>query len=411
MRPGSAVQMMGIRIGQVEEVIPVINEDTSFVQIKFVITEPDIAIPQASTISIQQSGIIGEKFLEITPPQIQTIFLPVTNNLKTILTEKTPVELLVGNDYMIVGEIKKAEILDKKLLTEFQQEYINTPFAYKVDYIVTKPGIIVPQNCQATIRTPEKNTQNLDYVLRLNPPENILVQISSDGKYTIVEPTRLKKFFDVQLKAAVALQETNDKINALLSEESIDDLKSILKNTKSLTKEANLTLIAATDLLNSSKEELDILIALATNLSNKMMVLTDNINGIIGDPKVKNNLLATTESIQKSANSISNLLDDPKLAETLTMVNSSSKDIAEITSYLNEITKNEEFKGKIDSTITNLNTSLVKISNTLDSINSLSASDKDHLKDILKDSTEISENLKKFSDKLNGRFLLIRLLF
>ena len=38
MRPGSAVQMMGLRVGQVEEIIPVIENESSYVKLKFVIT-------------------------------------------------------------------------------------------------------------------------------------------------------------------------------------------------------------------------------------------------------------------------------------------------------------------------------------------------------------------------------------
>ena len=84
MRPGSGVQLMGFRVGQVEEITPVINADNSYVKVKFVITEPDVTIPPASTISIQQSGIIGEQFLEITPPKVRTIFLPITKKSKLL---------------------------------------------------------------------------------------------------------------------------------------------------------------------------------------------------------------------------------------------------------------------------------------------------------------------------------------
>ena len=38
MRAGSGVQMMGLRVGQVEEVIPVIKGKDSFVKVRFVIT-------------------------------------------------------------------------------------------------------------------------------------------------------------------------------------------------------------------------------------------------------------------------------------------------------------------------------------------------------------------------------------
>ena len=58
-----------------------------------------------------------------------------------------------------------------------------------------------------------------------------------------------------------------------------------------------------------------------------------------------------------------------------------------------------------------MNTSLVKLSTTLDNLNGINQEEKEKLESILKDSAEISANLKKFSDKLNKRFLLLRLLF
>ena len=74
LRPGAGVQMMGLRVGQVEEITPIIDGEKSYVKLKFVITEPNITIPKASMISIQQSGLIGEQFLEITPPKTKTIY-------------------------------------------------------------------------------------------------------------------------------------------------------------------------------------------------------------------------------------------------------------------------------------------------------------------------------------------------
>ena len=59
MRPGAGVQMMGIRVGQVEEIVPVTDGENNFVKVKFVVTDPDIEIPKASLFSIQQSGLIG----------------------------------------------------------------------------------------------------------------------------------------------------------------------------------------------------------------------------------------------------------------------------------------------------------------------------------------------------------------
>lgn len=91
MRPGSGVQMMGLRVGQVEEIIPVVDGESSYVKMKFVITEPGITIPKASMLSIQQSGLIGEQFLEITPPRVRSVFIPVIG--KELLSNDAPVRL------------------------------------------------------------------------------------------------------------------------------------------------------------------------------------------------------------------------------------------------------------------------------------------------------------------------------
>ena len=77
MRAGSGVQIMGLRVGQIEEITPIITKEESLVNVKMVITEPGVEIPVGSEISIQQSGIIGEKFVEITPPQMHYIYLPL----------------------------------------------------------------------------------------------------------------------------------------------------------------------------------------------------------------------------------------------------------------------------------------------------------------------------------------------
>ena len=87
MRAGSAVQMMGLRIGQVEEITPIINGKDSYVKLRFVVTEKGIKIPLASTISIQQSGIIGEQFLEVTPPKIELLYFADSLHISTPLVD------------------------------------------------------------------------------------------------------------------------------------------------------------------------------------------------------------------------------------------------------------------------------------------------------------------------------------
>ena len=127
MRPGSGVQMMGLRVGQVEEIIPVVENESSYVKMKFVITEPGITIPKASMLSIQQSGLIGEQFLEITPPKTRTVYICANN--KDILSTNADVEIKLDEKFYNVGKVKKSQIMSTKLVPEDVRDSIKSNYA------------------------------------------------------------------------------------------------------------------------------------------------------------------------------------------------------------------------------------------------------------------------------------------
>ena len=61
---GSPVRMMGIDVGYVKKIKPINNE----VYVKFIITNPDVYIPQGTTVTVEFSGMAGSKSLELYPP-------------------------------------------------------------------------------------------------------------------------------------------------------------------------------------------------------------------------------------------------------------------------------------------------------------------------------------------------------
>ena len=137
MRPGSGVQMMGLRVGQVEEIVPVVSGESSYVKLKFVITEPGITIPKASMLSIQQSGLIGEQFLEITPPRLHSVYIPVVDN--NLISTGANVEIKLDNKYYDAGIVKNSLIMTSQLVPQELRDTVKTSYAYKVDYIVNMP--------------------------------------------------------------------------------------------------------------------------------------------------------------------------------------------------------------------------------------------------------------------------------
>ncbi len=405
MRPGSGVQMMGVRIGQVEEVNPKVNSDESYVDVKFVITEPNIEIPRASEISIQQSGIIGEQFLEITPPRERILYIPESDKTM-ILHTGDKVQMELDDKYYDIGLIKKIEIVQTEMIPIIDQENIKTKNAYKVRYIINLPGLVIPDMLNGKIVNFENEKK-----LRLSPKDDIEIQYpATTSPYTVIEPMRIADFLALQYRSAEALVETNERIALLLSDDVIRELQQSAVNVTELTESVNVTMAKTQELIDLSKSELETLSQDASKLAERLLVLTDNINKIAGDKEFVDNVAIATKSFTRLSDNISNIMEDPNTKATLNNIDVTAKNIAELSSYINDMSKDTQLKNCLKESVVKLNAALDKLAVTLDTVN-YATEDEEKLKETLDDVNETSENLRKFSEKLNKRFLIFRLLF
>lgn len=406
MRPGSGVQMMGLRIGQVEEIIPEINGENSYVKLKFVITEPGILIPKASVFSIQQSGLIGEQFLEITPPKIRSTYIPVTRDAN-LLYKEDPVQIRLDKQYYDVGKVKDIQILSSQMLPPLMKEKINTKYAYKVDYVINLPGLMVPDYMLGNIVT-DKGVKKLRIAMFDN---TFLPYPHQSSLYTVVEPMRIADFMDLQYKAAESLTETTLKVNELLSADVIADLKQSVDNINILTAKATTTIEKAEKLIDSSKQDLDAIMVMANQVSGNFNKVSTNINSIIGDEKFKPTLMSTAASIDKLAKNLNKVMDNTDAKKMASDMQSIVQNLNDISTYVSTMTKDEKLKTQLTTTINNVNKAMCDVSSALELVNGMTPEDKRAIQQIVEDTTVTTGNLKKFSEKLNKRFLIFRLMF
>lgn len=406
MRPGAGVQMMGLRVGQVEEIKPIIDGENSLVKVRFVITEPNIEIPKASTLSIQQSGLIGELFLEITPPKTRTVYIPMQT--KDILYKDDIVEMKLDKDIHNIGKIKKIEVVSREIVPFSLREEINTNFAYKIDYIVDLPGLILPEFLKGEVVN--KKGTNL---LRISTLDDIVLPYpNTKYPYTIIEPMRIADFMDWQYRAAESLTETNKKINDLLSDQIIAELKMSVQNINTLTGETSTTMSKLNDLIDTSKGDLKQLMVMMDRATTDFNMLTYNINGIIGEPQFKENLYSATTSIDNLSKNLNKLLGNEEDAKAMAEdIKEITHNINEISGYVNSLTKDDQLKKDINRAVSSISNAMTDISTTLDTVNKLTPENKSELQTIIEDTKVTTCNLRKFSEKLNKRFLLFRLLF
>ncbi len=403
MRPGSGVQMMGLRVGQVEEITPIVKDESSYVKLKFVITEPGISIPKASMLSIQQSGLIGEQFLEITPPKVLSVYIPVKN--KELLQDDANVEIKLDEKYYDVGKVKKSQIMTSKLVPEALRDSVKTNYAYKVDYSINLPGLILPEFMKGRIVT-----QNGVKKLRIEPLDNTpLPYPHQTSPYTVIEPMRIADFMDLQYKAAEALTETNRVINELLNDKMIAELSETVTNFKNLTAQATTTLEKAEKLIETSRNDIDAMLWLLTDATNNFNRLATNLNGIVADENFKPTMFETAEAISNMSKQLTPIIGAINSKEFAEDLNGVMNNLNEISTSVNSMTKDEQLKNKVVTSIDNLNITMCEVSKALQAVNG--NGDKENLKQIMSDTTATVSNLRKFSEKLNKRFLLFRLMF
>lgn len=408
LRPGAGVQIMGLKVGQVEEITPVVDGENSFVNVKFVITDPSVQIPRASSFSIQQSGLIGELFLEITPPKTMVIYIPMKD--RHLLYKNDPVEMKLSDKFYDVGLIKSVDVISKESIPFTFKDNIKTQYAYKVSYFVNLPGLILPEFLKGAVVTEGKV-----HKLRLTPLDDMpLSYPRQDSPYTIIEPMRLSDFMDWQYKAAETLTETNKKVNEILTDETIADLKKTIANVDALTAKSNVTLGKVDELLDSSKEDIEQLLVMTQQATNDFSQLSANLNNIIGDKQFKSTMLSTADSIDKLARNLNKVMDAADAEVTGKNLKIIAENLSQISESVNSMTKDDKLKSQITSAITNVNCAMSEVATALDTVNRVNPANPNQASDlqqIVKDTVVTTSNLRKFSDKLNKRFLLFRLLF
>lgn len=404
LRPGAAVQMMGMKVGQVEDVKPVFADDKNYVNVKFVITDSNVTIPKASAFSIQQSGLIGELFLEITPPRTRTTYIPMVK--KDILYADDVVKMNLDKTIYDVGKIKNVEVVSRDLVPYSLREIVGTNLAYKIDYSINLPGLILPEFMKAKYyQTPDGENSLLISTL----DDIVLPYPEQKSDYTVIEPMRISDFLEWQLRAAEGLTETNKKINELLSEDVIGELQSSVGNITTLTADASALLNRVN---NFMEKDLEDFIKIVDKSAKDFHTLSVSLNRILEDDDVRETLIKTANSFNDMSKNIDILFGDDETSKQLASdFRSIVSNVNEISKFVESMTKDQTLKGSLNSSIKNLNSAMLDISTALAPLNSVNCDNKTEIQAIIDDTAVTTANLKKFSEKLNKRFLLFRLMF
>lgn len=398
LRDGAAVQMMGIRVGFVDQVRPVIKHGRYYVGVVFTVNRDlGIKIPTGSRLSIEQSGIIGEQFVEITPPQLRDIILTTFKEPAKAIVSGIPVKFLYEEGYLQVGAVEKVEkYKDGNLIR------------HRLYYRITTPGAEMPEDPLFELTLDEAN----EYYLRVLPREPILARRPDPNmQFTVENPLRMKRFLEIQMESAEALKTTNDKINQLMSDDTIASLHTTLKNTEVLTARATEVLESANVLFQTTRQDLNRLVGVSEQLAVNVTSVSENVNAIISDPALKSEMTSTVAALRESSLAMRDLLNDPALKETIYMSRDTSRHASELMAMLRQTTQDRDIPERMDRIVTQLDTSLERLNRVLGNVDALTSDQDQSVQGILEDTRATARNMRVLTDKFSGRFALFKLLF
>jgi len=142
--------------------------------------------------------------------------------------------------------------------------------------------------------------------------------------------------------------------------------------------------------------------------------LSANVNNIIGDTQFKKRLMSTAESVDTLSRNLNKVMDSADAEQTGKNLKIISENLAQISDSINSMTKDDKLKNQLSTAITNVNCAMSEVATALDTVNKVNPTNPGQASDlqqIVSDTVVTTSNLRKFSDKLNKRFLLFRLLF
>ena len=404
MRAGAPVQYMGVRVGFVDDITPIASKQNNLnaVKINFTISDTDLNVPAGTELSVQQSGLIGEKFLEMTPPTALTYTLASEKPL-TGLKAGMPLKVIFADGPFEVGQIKSVyENKDRDIIQP------DKPYRYRISYWVTQPGYAHPLSPQ--IKYVTNPTLSSSYLL-IDDSSALTKQRPEEGKiFIVVEPLRLKTFLEKQLLSAEAIQLTNEKINQLLNDDTVKSIQETLKNTQILTAKSTQVLNHADRLFTEATGDLKRFVNSTEKVADSVSSLTNNINQFTASPELKQELTQTVRNIRKTSGTLADLLEDPDLKTILGETKVTSHNAADISTELRKVIVEDKLPEKVSQAVDSLIVTLDNLSlllNELDKDNQSNGS----LKAIIQNTREASQNIRKFSKKINGHFLLFKLLF
>ncbi|MFM5900019.1 MAG: MlaD family protein [Dolichospermum sp.] len=318
MQKGSSVRFRGVKVGTITSV----QAKANAVDVAIQINSPDLKIPSNSLIEANQSGLISENIIDITPKSdLPKSDLPKNITAKPLDKDCNPSLIICDGSRLkgVIG-ISVDEMIRKS--SDFAAQYSSDKFYNNVNRTLETSA-----NAAANIAALTKDLQSLSKSVR--------------GQLTVFSDT------------ATTLKSSTNQLTATTIT-TADQLRTTAKDFSVTSKQANRLLNNLDSLVTTNRDSLVGTLNSMTETSDQLrqtvMSLSPTINRLTQGELLKNLETLSANAAEASANlkDASKTLNDPKnivlLQQTLDAARVTFENTQKITSDLDELTGDPKFR-------------------------------------------------------------------
>jgi phospholipid/cholesterol/gamma-HCH transport system substrate-binding protein len=339
LQTGAVVRFRGIRVGKVTKIEPGVNGVEAVMEMD----NPNLIVPKDVSVTVSQTGLIGEPVVEITPRSTSTLN---PNTIAKPLDSKCDPNLILCNNAKIDGRVGSSlnELIEKA--TKLIEVYNNPEVVRNLNNTLIKTGTAAEDFSRLS--------KNLNKVT--NDFSGLPKSVETGLNNLSAKANVLTGSID---RTSTKFGQTADKFNVTAAEltATAAEYKKLATSVNSLVVENRKTFASTLD--NFDKLSVD-LRKTVNSVNPSIAKLNTTVSKINSDKLAKDLESVVSNANQTSLNlkNITSNLNDPKtvllLQQTLDSARSTFQNTQKITADLDDLTGSPEFRSNLRNLVNGL---------------------------------------------------------
>ncbi|MBD2606941.1 MCE family protein [Scytonema hofmannii FACHB-248] len=367
MQKGTLVRYRGVKVGSISKIQPGLNN----VEVEVDISQPELKIPRDVKVEANQSGLISESIIDITP---KATLIQATDLAKPTEKNCNP-QIIVCNGSRLKGEVGISVDELIRSSTQLSVAYSNPKFYTTVNKTLESTSQAAA-NIAALSRELQVLSKNAQQQLRTfsttaNSVQQATDKLSTSTNQTVIQfGTTAKQFSTTATELGTTATEFGRTAKTISS--TANQAKSLVTNLDSLVTTNRSTLVGTLNNLSQASNQLRVTVSSLSPTVNRFTQgkLLENLETLSANAAIAStNLRDATKSFNDPNNRL-------LLQQTLDSARVTFENTQKITSDLDELTGDPAFRNNLRQLVNGLSTLVssteqmqqqVQIADTLDS--------------------------------------------